>query len=115
MEGRGLPGRPARCTGRDQRGIKIAGPGERSVDAASAPRTHCAPMPLIDTVARNLRHERTRQRLTQTDLAEKAGLSVSYVSMLERGLRNPPLETLDMLAKALRVDPLSLLERGARK
>jgi transcriptional regulator with XRE-family HTH domain len=40
---------------------------------------------------------------------------VSYVSMLERGLRVPPLETLEALAKALGVPPLDLLQKPAAK
>jgi transcriptional regulator with XRE-family HTH domain len=31
--------------------------------------------------------------------------------MLERGARTPPLETLEVLAKALGVKPLNLLEK----
>ena len=37
------------------------------------------------------------------------GLSVAYVSMLERGLRSPPLETIEKMARALKVTPVSLL------
>jgi hypothetical protein len=35
--------------------------------------------------------------------------------MLERGERSPPLETLEVLAKALRVSPLELLQAGGGK
>ena len=42
-------------------------------------------------------------------LAAKAHLSVSYISMLERGQRSPPLETLQHLARALAVSPVTLL------
>jgi len=44
-----------------------------------------------------------------------AGVSVSYISMLERGQRSPPLEMLEALAKALRVSPLELLQAGGGK
>jgi len=37
------------------------------------------------------------------------GISVSYVSMLERGQRSPPLETIEKMAKALGVPAASLL------
>jgi transcriptional regulator with XRE-family HTH domain len=50
-----------------------------------------------------------RRKLSQEALAHKASLSVSYISMLERGQRTPPLETLEVLAKALAVNPLNLL------
>jgi transcriptional regulator with XRE-family HTH domain len=57
----------------------------------------------------NLKNERLRRRLSQEALAAKAQLSVSYISMLERGQRTPPLDTLESLAKALAVSPTSLL------
>ena len=66
---------------------------------------------LAENFATNLKAERLRRKLSQEALAGKARLSVSYVSMLERGQRTPPLETLEVLAKALSVSPLSLLQR----
>jgi transcriptional regulator with XRE-family HTH domain len=65
-------------------------------------------MSLTDTVAQNLRALRAQQKLSQQAVAKKAKVSVSYVSMLERGERTPPLETLEVLAKALGVSPLHL-------
>jgi transcriptional regulator with XRE-family HTH domain len=64
---------------------------------------------LADRFAVNLKSERLRRKLSQESLAAKAGLSVSYISMLERGQRTPPLDTLESLAKALAVGPTSLL------
>jgi transcriptional regulator with XRE-family HTH domain len=64
---------------------------------------------LADKFATNLKNERIRRRLSQEALAGKARLSVSYISMLERGQRSPPLETLESLARALAVSPTALL------
>jgi transcriptional regulator with XRE-family HTH domain len=64
---------------------------------------------LADKFSVNLKSERLRRKLSQESLAHKAGLSVSYISMLERGQRAPPLDTLESLAKALSVAPTSLL------
>jgi transcriptional regulator with XRE-family HTH domain len=64
---------------------------------------------LSDKFAANLKSERLRRKLSQETLAGKAGLSVSYISMLERGQRTPPLDTLESLAKALGVGPASLI------
>ncbi len=64
---------------------------------------------LSDKFAANLKSERIRRKLSQETLAGKAGLSVSYISMLERSQRTPPLDTLESLAKALAVSPTSLL------
>ena len=42
-------------------------------------------------------------KLTQEDLAEEADISVSFLSMIERGERAPHLDTLVRLARALGV------------
>ena len=52
---------------------------------------------------------RSKKKLSQKALADKVGISVSYVSMLERGQRSPPLETIEKMAKALGVAPALLL------
>lgn len=46
---------------------------------------------------------RDRLKLTQENLAERAGLHVTYVSGIERGLRSPRLHVVDRLAHALDV------------
>jgi len=72
-------------------------------------------MSLVNDVAQHLHTARTARKLSQATLAKAAGVSVSYVSMLERGQRSPPLETLEALAKALRVSPFELLQAGGSK
>jgi transcriptional regulator with XRE-family HTH domain len=67
-------------------------------------------MKLADIVSKNLKTLRLKNKLSQETLASRAGLSVSYISMLERGQRVTPLDTLELLAKALKVKPLELLE-----
>jgi transcriptional regulator with XRE-family HTH domain len=59
--------------------------------------------------AANIQRLRSKKKLSQKALADKVGISVSYVSMLERGQRSPPLETIEKMAKALAVTPASLL------
>lgn len=66
-------------------------------------------MDLLARFAANVRRLRAKKKLSQKALAEKVGISVSYVSMLERGQRSPPLETIERMAKALSVTPASLL------
>lgn len=48
-----------------------------------------------------LRELRTRSGKTQEAVAFDAGLDRTYISMLERGLRQPSLETVLVLARAL--------------
>jgi transcriptional regulator with XRE-family HTH domain len=45
---------------------------------------------------------RERLNLSQEQLAERAGLHVTYISGIERGRRNPGLNILASLAKALK-------------
>lgn len=47
--------------------------------------------------------------LTQEQLAERADLHWTYVSGVERGVRNPGLNIIGRLAKALEVEPKDLL------
>ncbi len=66
-------------------------------------------MDLLTKFAANVRRLRSKKKLSQKALADKVGISVSYVSMLERGQRSPPLETIEKMAKALGVTPAALL------
>lgn len=51
---------------------------------------------------------RSKRKLSQAELAKRAEISVSYLSLLEREKRDPPLSTLRQIATALRI-PLELL------
>ncbi len=66
-------------------------------------------MDLLTRFAGNVKRLRAKKKLSQKALADKVGISVSYVSMLERGQRSPPLETIEKMAKALGVPPSNLL------
>lgn len=66
-------------------------------------------MDLLAKFAGNVRKLRAKKKLSQKALADRVGISVSYVSMLERGQRSPPLETVEKMARALGVSPASLL------
>ena len=59
--------------------------------------------------AANVQRLRSKRKMSQKALADKVGISVSYVSMLERGQRSPPLETIEKMARALGVTPANLL------
>ena len=58
---------------------------------------------LVGRRIRALRMGRQGTRITQEQLAERAEISVSFLSMIERGERSPHLETLEKLASALEV------------
>lgn len=66
-------------------------------------------MDLVRLLGANVRRERLRQGLTQDALAVEAGMTRSYLSDLERGTRNPSVNALGLLARALKVRASDLL------
>lgn len=56
-----------------------------------------------------VRSLRLSRGLSQEDLAEQAGLHRTYISSLERGLRNVSLDNIHALAVALQVADADLL------
>ncbi|KLU60236.1 anaerobic benzoate catabolism transcriptional regulator [Peptococcaceae bacterium CEB3] len=54
-------------------------------------------------LGQRIREERTRYRLTQEQLAEAAEVNESYVGQVERGEKNPSLETIVSIANSLGV------------
>ena len=63
----------------------------------------------------NVRLERTRQAMTQEELAELAGSDQTYVSAIERGTKAASIDVIERLAKALRVRPQQLLDETLGK
>lgn len=60
-------------------------------------------------LGRTIRGARTRQRLTQTALPAKAGVTREYLARIETGVQEPSLATLRRIARALRVGAADLL------
>ncbi|MGP2490706.1 helix-turn-helix domain-containing protein [Mesorhizobium sp. PUT5] len=60
-------------------------------------------------VGRNFARLRAASGLTQEAVAERANLSQQYISGLERGTRNPTVETLADIARALGVSHVELV------
>ena len=50
--------------------------------------------------------------MTQTELADKVGVSKSVVSAYEKGIRNPSNKTLQLIADTFGVSLLSFFEKG---
>ncbi|MCP3065307.1 helix-turn-helix transcriptional regulator [Myxococcus sp. K38C18041901] len=67
---------------------------------------------LVKQVGKYIQKQRTERKLTQEELAERADISVSYLSMLERGERAPHLQTLLALSAALDVSVATLVSLG---
>lgn len=56
-----------------------------------------------DTIGKNIRKYRLAKKMNQDELAEKVELSQNYIGMIERGEKNPSLETFITLLNALGV------------
>ena len=61
-------------------------------------------------LALNLKENRLRCGLTQEKLAEKAGISANYLSMVEISKKFPTPEMLDRLAQALDIQTFQLFD-----
>jgi transcriptional regulator with XRE-family HTH domain len=62
------------------------------------------------TLAKNIKLFRNRRNWSQADLAEQAGLSVVYLSDIERGNKWPYLDTMIKLATAFKIEVYELLK-----
>lgn len=60
-------------------------------------------------VARQIKHFRTLQELSQESLALSAGINTAYFGHIERGLKCPTVDTLNKIACALGISLAQLL------
>lgn len=74
---------------------------QQSRDAGRVPKVN---------VGQRLREQRTARDLTIRDLAQKSGLNVNTLSMIENGKASPSIETLQQLSYALEVPIASFFE-----
>ena len=65
-------------------------------------------------LARNLRLARARVGVSQEELADLAGIDRTYVSGIERGIRNPTIGIVAKLAAELDTTASELLAKGAK-
>jgi transcriptional regulator with XRE-family HTH domain len=63
-----------------------------------------------EILALNLKENRQKCGLTQEKLAEKAGISANYLSMVEVSKKFPTPEMLDRLANALNIETFQLFD-----
>jgi transcriptional regulator with XRE-family HTH domain len=74
-----------------------------------------APQPLWrELVGRELHRERTKRGERLVDVAGRAGVSMQYLSEVERGLKDPSSEMLQAIAGALELGVRELATRVAR-
>jgi len=68
------------------------------------------PTPLQRELGDRVRERRHELELTQAELAERAEMHYSYVGALESGVRNPSIDLVARLARALEIDLGDLVE-----
>jgi transcriptional regulator with XRE-family HTH domain len=66
-------------------------------------------------VGQRVRELRLAYRVTQEQLAERAGLSYKFIGEIERGKANPTIDTLYEIARALRIEVHELLLTPGRE
>jgi transcriptional regulator with XRE-family HTH domain len=66
-------------------------------------------------VAKLLQQERERKGMSMTRLAQDAGLSQQMVSYVERGLRNPTLDTLLRISDVLEIDLSEIIRKASKR
>lgn len=64
----------------------------------------------IKSIGRKIAQERTRQKLSQEDLAGMAEMDRSFLSYIENGRKNFSVEMLLKIAKVLNVPPVRFFE-----
>ncbi len=71
---------------------------------------------MVKDMGERIRRARVKAKISQKDLGKMAGLTLSYVNMLERCQRIASIDTLLRLSDALGVKPANLinLQKGAQ-
>jgi transcriptional regulator with XRE-family HTH domain len=63
---------------------------------------------ILKDLGENLRTQREKSHLTQSEVATRAGIDVNYYAPIERGLGNPSYVKLHSIMKALKMASLKV-------
>jgi transcriptional regulator with XRE-family HTH domain len=66
---------------------------------------------LFTAVASTVKHYRKINSMSQEELADSAGLDRTYISGVERGVRNITLDSLEQIINALGIDILTFFTK----
>jgi transcriptional regulator with XRE-family HTH domain len=72
------------------------------------------PHPVAERFGRTVRTKRESVGVSQEDLADRAGLHRTYVSLIERGRRTASIAVVERLAKALGTSMAELMKDAER-
>jgi transcriptional regulator with XRE-family HTH domain len=73
------------------------------------------PAAFLAAVGEAVRHFRERLGISQEELSFRAELDRTYMSGVERGVRNPTVKSLLRITKALGVRPSAVLKRAEER
>ena len=68
-------------------------------------------MEVKEAFSKVLRELRKESSLTQGQLAEYADVETTFISFLERGLRQPTITTIFKIAKGLKMSPVDIIQK----
>ena len=68
----------------------------------------------LENVGKNIRLRRIAKRMTQEQLAKKAGVSATMVSYIETGVKSISVKTLYLMSKALDCTTDDLLKENEK-
>ena len=71
---------------------------------------HTKYVSLMKAFGKAVRHYRNKLGFSQESLADRAQLDRSYMSQIERGIKNATLNSIWRISQALEVKPSALLE-----
>ena len=63
-------------------------------------------------LGKRIQFYRKQWKLSQAALAEKADISITFLSQIERGIKYPTSETLSRIANSLKVEVCELFQEG---
>lgn len=69
-------------------------------------------MDLKKVFGKNIKHYRFQKDLTQAELSEKAGISSTYLSEMERGQHSVDFDIVNSLANCLGIEPYELFVKN---
>ena len=67
-------------------------------------------MDITKRFGKRVKEARLKREMSQADVAARLGLHSTYISQVERGVRNVSIKNVEKLARALGVSPSALLQ-----
>ena len=70
---------------------------------------------IVEQMARTLADRRIRKGLSMNELSQKAGIGLTTISYIERGIRSPSFDSLLRIADVLEVELWQLVKEATSK